>query len=138
METYLKELYEKAKEASKQSYSPYSEFAVGAALLCGSGKVYTGCNVENASYPATICAERVALYKAVSEGERDFKALAVCGFDKKTGSFVKECPPCGVCRQALCEFCPEDLPVVISQERVVTIGELIPCGFIYAKGEQKN
>lgn len=93
-----RELLNRAKEAAKFSYSPYSHFPVGAALECADGSVYTGCNVENASYGGAICAERVAIVKAVSEGKRDFVRLAICGEGEKY------CLPCGICRQFLSEF----------------------------------
>ena len=95
-------LVDLAREARKMSYSPYSHFAVGAALLCGSGKIYTGCNIENSAYSPTCCAERVAFFKAISEGERDFRAIAVVGCG--VGKPEKFCPPCGVCRQVMSEF----------------------------------
>ncbi len=96
------ELILQAEKAMKNAYAPYSGFTVGAALLAKSGKVYTGCNVENASFGVTNCAERTALFKAVSEGEREFISIAVVGGkDGKVGDF---CYPCGVCRQALSEF----------------------------------
>lgn len=95
-------LLDLALQARLQAYATYSEFRVGAALLAQSGRVYTGCNVENAAYPAAICAERVALGKAVSEGERQFVAMAVAGGKTQAEPFV---PPCGVCRQVLAEFC---------------------------------
>ena len=94
--------------AARRSYSPYSQFAVGAALLTDGGKVYTGCNVENASYGMTICAERVAVLKAVSEGHRKFKALAV------VGGRGKAVPPCGACLQVLAEFCSPDFPIYLA------------------------
>lgn len=94
-------LYKKAKEAKEKAYAPYSGYKVGAAILTESGQVYTGCNVECASSPCGICAERVALAKAVSEGIRKFSAIAVSG-DEERG-----CTPCGACRQALMEFSPE-------------------------------
>ena len=126
------ELMEKAQEARKASYSPYSGFAVGAALLCADGTVYTGANIENSSYPVGICAERVALFKAVSEGHRDdLVALALCG--GKGTDFVF-CPPCGMCRQALSEFCPEGFPLFIMNDggkgyTKTTLGELLPGAF---------
>ena len=94
-------LADAAKSAMEHAYAPYSGFRVGAALLGRSGKIYTGCNVENASYSVTNCAERTALFKAVSEGERDFDAIAI------VSSSGKKTPPCGVCRQALSEFAPK-------------------------------
>ena len=93
-----KELVREALEARKQSYCPYSGFAVGAALLCGDGTVFRGCNIENAAYPATNCAERTAMFKAVSEGNTDFREIAIVGGPK--GKEPKDfCAPCGVCRQ---------------------------------------
>lgn len=94
------ELVELALEARKNAYAPYSHFSVGAALLCADGTVYTGCNIENASYPCGICAERTAASKAVSEGKREFTALAVAGSSEEL------CTPCGLCRQFLFEFAP--------------------------------
>ena len=101
---YYGELIEKAREARKRAYAPYSEFTVGAALLCRDGSIYTGCNIENASYGATICAERTAFFKAVSEGEGEFEAIAIVGAPvDKPADF---CPPCGMCRQFMYEFAP--------------------------------
>lgn len=121
-----KELLRKALEAREKAYVPYSRFKVGAALLTKGGKVYTGCNVENASYGLTICAERVVLYKAISEGEKEFAALAVIG-DTPT-----PCSPCGACRQVLCEFAKE-MPVIMGNLQgdilVKTVDELLPGSF---------
>ncbi len=104
-----RELIEKALEARKQAYAPYSGFPVGAALLAADGRVFTGCNVENASYGLTMCAERVALFKAVSEGAREFVAIAIaCG--------ESPCSPCGACRQVLAEFSP-DIEVIMTDAR---------------------
>lgn len=94
------ELIKKAKEALQNAYAPYSKFQVGAALLSASGRVFLGCNIENASFSVTICAERAALSNAITQGERDFVAIAIASSDNKI------CPPCGVCRQALAEFAP--------------------------------
>jgi len=117
-------LIAKAIEARKQAYAPYSDFAVGAALLGKSGRVYTGCNVENASYGLSICAERVAVFKAVSEGERDFEAIAVVT--------EKGVTPCGACRQVLMEF-GDDIQVIMAdaagEYRVLTLRELLPEAF---------
>ncbi|MEN3010815.1 MAG: cytidine deaminase [Candidatus Bipolaricaulaceae bacterium] len=120
------ELVRRAVEARARAYAPYSGFAVGAALLAKDGRVFTGCNVENASYGLTVCAERVALFKAVSEGAREFVALAVaCG----TGP----CAPCGACRQALYEFAPDLLLILADGEgrvwRTARLAELLPHGF---------
>ena len=125
-------LVEMAIEARRSAYAPYSGYRVGAALLGKSGKVYLGCNIENASYTPTVCAERVAVFKAVSEGEKEFEAIAVCGGNKEEieGGF----PPCGVCRQVLREFCEPDSFVVYLIDRggtytTVTLAELLPYGF---------
>lgn len=104
-----------AASAAKFSYSPYSGFRVGAALLSVGGKVYTGCNVESASYSLTMCAERTALFKAVSEGERQFKALAVVALDGAGGRLTAL--PCGACRQALAEFCGDATEIFIVDEK---------------------
>lgn len=120
-----------AIEAMEKSYSPYSGYKVGAALLTADGKVYTGCNIENASYTPTICAERTAIFKAVSEGDRDFAMLAVCG--GKDGKITGAFPPCGVCRQVMAEFCPKDMPILIvtgeDSHHALTLGELLPYAF---------
>ena len=126
------ELRAMSLEAMQRAYSPYSNCKVGAALLAKSGKVYLGCNIENASYSPTICAERVAFVKAVSEGEREFDAIAVAGSatDKVDGYF----PPCGVCRQVMSEFCDLDAFKVIlvkneNEHKTVTLRELLPYSF---------
>ena len=133
------ELVALAVEAMGHAYVPYSGYQVGAALLTSDGRVYQGCNIENASYTPTVCAERTALFKAVSEGVRSFRMLAVCG--GKSGVLSGVFPPCGVCRQVLREFCSPDLPVLLVQgespdpaesslefERT-TLGELFPRSF---------
>ena len=121
-------LIKMAREARKMSYSPYSRFAVGAALLCGSGKVYTGCNIENGAFSPTCCAERVAIFKAVSEGEMELEAIAVAG--GKAGEHADaRCYPCGVCRQVLGEFCDSDMKVYFSDGSSTTVGELLPMAF---------
>ena len=120
-------LLEAAREARKRAYAPYSRFPVGAALLAGNGAVYAGCNIENASYGLCNCAERTALFKAVSEGVREFRALAVVADTEGPVS------PCGACRQVMFELCPEDMPVLLANlagERLeTTVGELLPHGF---------
>ena len=120
-----------AIEAMGKAYAPYSGYKVGAALLTADGRVYTGCNIENASYTPTVCAERTAIFKAVSEGERDFVMLAVCG--GKDGILSGAFPPCGVCRQVMAEFCPKDMPILIvtgeTSHTAVTLGELLPYAF---------
>lgn len=124
-------LIQLAKEAMGRSYSPYSGYKVGAALLCADGSVYQGCNIENASYTPTICAERTAIFKAVSEGKRDFAAIAICG--GKDGVITGLFPPCGVCRQVMSEFCSPDFPVYLAgpenawEQR--TLGDLLPGAF---------
>ena len=126
----MEKLMEKAKAAMKNAYAPYSGFQVGAALLCADGTVYTGCNIENAAYSVTVCAERVALFKAVSEGKRDFTALAVCG--GKGGKIESLCTPCGVCRQALSQFCSADMPVYMPKPggyAQTTLEALLPQAF---------
>lgn len=120
-----------ALRARKNAYAPYSGFRVGAALLAQDGTVYTGCNVECASFSVTNCAERTALFKAVSEGERHFTALAVVGGKDDTPQ--AEITPCGVCRQALYEFCGGDLIVLMAQDEAhftrCTLAELLPASF---------
>jgi len=134
----MTELYNAAITAAKGAYAPYSGFTVGAALLCDDGTVFTGCNIENASYSVTVCAERVALFSAVSTGYRKFKAIAVVGsYDE---DFTKPCPPCGVCRQALAEFCDPDMPVILSDGeggiRSYTLSEFLPMGFTFDSKEK--
>ena len=125
-----KQLMDIAVKAREMSYSPYSNFRVGAALLGVSGKVYTGCNVENASYTPTNCAERTALFKAVSEGERQFVAIAIVG---GKGEEINDfCAPCGVCRQVLAEFCDNNFRFILGNPnkiKVVTMEEILPYSF---------
>ncbi len=126
----MNELIIAAEKAVGNSYSPYSGFAVGAALLCSDGKVFTGCNIESASYSATVCAERTAFFKAVSEGEKDFSALAVIAV--QNGKTVPFCTPCGICRQVMSEFCRADFRIYITDGETVkeyTLAELLPLGF---------
>lgn len=123
-------LCELAKEAMTHSYSPYSGYKVGAALLCKDGTVYTGCNIENAAYTPTICAERTAIFKAVYDGQRAFAAIAVCG--GKDGVITGRFPPCGVCRQVMREFCNDDFKVyLVTPEgyQETTLGQLLPESF---------
>ena len=125
----LKKLINEAVSARDMSYSPYSGFKVGAALLAESGAVYAGCNIENAAYTPSICAERTAFAKAVSQGEREFLAIAVAGW-KNTRGFAY---PCGVCRQVMMEFCDPSTFIIIvtdgSDYRQYTLAELLPQGF---------
>ncbi|MBQ6469368.1 MAG: cytidine deaminase [Lachnospiraceae bacterium] len=127
-----RKLLDKAEEMMRFSYAPYSGFRVGAALLSADGTVYTGCNVENASYGASNCAERTAFFKAVSEGCRSFKAIAIAG--GKDGRAEEFCPPCGICRQVMREFCdPESFEIILGNDkgeiRVFRLGELLPESF---------
>lgn len=124
-------LMEKAIEAMGHSYSPYSGYKVGAALLCSDGTVYQGCNMENAAYSPSICAERTAIFKAVYDGHREFEAIAVCG--GKNGVITGAFPPCGVCRQVMREFCRDDFKIYLSDARgtiqTYTMTELLPQSF---------
>ena len=125
------ELIKTAKLAAEYAYVPYSGFTVGAALLTKDGKVYSGCNIENASYSPTNCAERTAFFKAVSEGERDFTAIAIVGGKDK--SFTDYCTPCGVCRQVMSEFCSKDFKIILGKNddeyKTFTLGDLLPESF---------
>ena len=123
-----KELMDRAKEASKKSYSPFSRFAVGASVLTKSGKIYSGCNVENSSFGMTICAERCAIFKAVSEGEREILAVAIYSPNSD------DCNPCGACRQVMYEFQPDDSELEIITENmgmlnIRKLSEYLPYGF---------
>lgn len=124
-------LVAEAYEAQKMAYVPYSDFCVGAALLAKNGRVYRGCNIENASFTPTNCAERTAFFKAVSEGIRSFDAIAIVG--NKRGEKGEICAPCGVCRQVMAEFCdPEDFEIILGageEISVYTLKELFPLGF---------
>ena len=120
-----------AQEAMTHAYAPYSRCKVGAALLCADGTVYGGCNIENAAYGPTNCAERTAIFKAVYDGHRDFTAIAVCG--DKDGDVTGPFPPCGVCRQVLREFCGDDFQVYLAGADGVietyTLSQLLPHSF---------
>lgn len=121
-----KELLSIADKAMENAYAPYSKFKVGAALLCTNGTVFTGCNIENATYGATNCAERTAIFKAVSEGQRDFEAIAI------VSSGGGETFPCGICRQVMAEFAPEIKIILRSEageDSVYTLMELLPKSF---------
>ena len=124
-------LAELAIEAMGHAYAPYSGYQVGAALLCADGTVYQGCNIENASYTPTVCAERNAFFKAVYDGYREFAALAVCG--GKDGTITGFFPPCGVCRQVMREFCRDDFPVYLvgaeGNIQTLTLADLLPHSF---------
>lgn len=122
----IQKMIEIAKEASEKAYSPYSKYKVGASLLTKSGKIFTGCNIENASFGATICAERVAIFKAISEGEKDFEMIAIYINDEK------HIPsPCGICRQVMMEFAP-NLKLILSngyEYEIYKLEELLPYPF---------
>ena len=123
-------LVELAKEAMMHAYVPYSGFKVGAALLCKDGTVYQGCNIENASYSPTNCAERTAFFKAVYDGKREFEAIAVCG--GKDGIITGSFPPCGVCRQVMREFCDDDFKIHMVNAtgfETRTLAEILPYSF---------
>ena len=126
-----RQLIDKAREARAASYSPYSGIAVGAALLCSSGRIYLGANIENASYSPTVCAERVAFFKAVNAGEREFVAIAVVGA-KADEEPSREFPPCGVCRQVMSEFCGPDFVVLLGTREkyeIIPLADLMPHTF---------
>lgn len=128
----IQELIEIAEKQLVYAYAPYSGFKVGAALLTGNGKIYTGCNIENSAYTPTNCAERTAFFKAVSEGETQFQAICVLGGeDGKPESYT---PPCGVCRQVMTEFCdPEQFQVILAinkkDYKIYKLSELMPLSF---------
>lgn len=128
----IEELITAAIQMTKRSYAPYSHFQVGAALLARDGNIYTGCNIENAAYTPTNCAERTAFFKAVSEGNREFRAIAIVG--GQNGKLTDYTAPCGVCRQVMMEFCdPKEFVIIMatSQEHymIKTLEELLPMGF---------
>jgi len=131
-------LIELAVEAMGRAYAPYSGYKVGAALLCPDGTVYQGCNIENAAYGPTVCAERTAFFKAVSDGRRDFTAIAVCG--GKDGVITGYFPPCGVCRQVMREFCGDDFVIYMvghgGAYEAHTLAEVLP--FSFSAGEHMN
>ena len=127
------ELIQEAKKARGRSYSPYSGFRVGAALLTRSGKIYHGCNIENAAYSPSNCAERTAFFKAVYDDEREFEKIAVVGA-LADGDLDVPCPPCGVCRQVMMEFCdPESFSIVLANGEddpmEIPLKDLLPLGF---------
>ena len=124
------ELINAAKKAMEKSYAPYSHFNVGAALYCGDGKVYLGANIENSSFSLCCCAERNAVFRAVNDGERDFKAIAIVG--GKNHKIEKYCPPCGACRQVLTEFCKENFDIILTNgQKIKTfkLKDIMPLGF---------
>lgn len=122
-----------ATEACANSYSPYSAFCVGAALLCRDGQIFTGCNIENQSFGATNCAERSAFFAAISNGVSDFSAIAIVGYKKDNANNFDFCMPCGICRQVMSEFCNKDFLILLSDHKgnikEYTLGELLPSSF---------
>ncbi len=130
-----KDLFILAKNAMKNSYAPYSNYNVGAALLTKDGKVFKGCNVENSSYGVTNCAERTALFTAIANGENEFEAICIVG--GKNGVIADYAMPCGVCRQALAEFCGDDFKIYVGTSKYnikeFTLGELLPYSFDKSK-----
>ena len=128
----VEKLIDTAIKQLKFSYTPYSNFKVGAALLAKNGEIFTGCNIENASYTPTNCAERTAFFKAVSEGVRDFQAICIVG--GKDGKLTGYTAPCGVCRQVMMEFCnPKTFQIILAVDKeryeIYTLEELMPLGF---------
>ena len=128
----VEKLIDTAIEQLKFSYTPYSNFKVGAALLAKNGEIFTGCNIENASYTPTNCAERTAFFKAVSEGVREFRAICIVG--GKDGKLTEYTAPCGVCRQVMMEFCdPKTFQIILATDLedydIYTLNELLPLGF---------
>lgn len=130
-EEKIRELLELALKQREFSYAPYSGFRVGAALLAENGQIYTGCNIENAAYGPSNCAERTAIFKAVSKGVKNFQAICIAGGGNE--GVTKACPPCGVCRQVMLEFCKEDFLIILAAGKeayeLYTLGELAPLGF---------
>ena len=123
----IEQLIKEAKAARDMAYTPYSKFNVGAALLTNDGKIYRGCNIENAAYSMANCAERTAIFKAISEGDKNFVAIAVVADTKRP------VPPCGACRQVIAELCPKDMKVILTNlqgdREELTVNELLPGAF---------
>ena len=130
-ETVISDLCQKAIDMRSESYAPYSDFLVGSAVLLSDGTVYTGCNIENSAFGPSICAERTAIFKAVSEGHKDFAAIAIAG-GKRDGE-LQYCAPCGVCRQVMREFCGDSFKIYLAKStddyKEFTLGELLPESF---------
>lgn len=134
MKVSYEQLIENAIEARKMAYTPYSKYKVGAALLSSDNKIIKGCNIENAAYGPTNCAERTAFFKAVSEGVKEFSAIAIVGgLENETDLFSGYAFPCGVCRQVMREFCDSKFEIVVARStddyKVYTLGELLPESF---------
>ncbi len=136
----ITELISMALKARKNSYSPYSKFMVGAALLGVDGKIFTGCNIENGAYSPSCCAERTAFFKAVSQGYKKFKAIAIVGGYKD--SPLVFCPPCGVCRQVMKEFCDDNFQIILAKDETTfkgyTLAQLLPQAFKIGDAENEN
>ena len=130
-ETVISDLCRKAIDMRSESYAPYSDFLVGSAVLLSDGTVYTGCNIKNSAFGPSICAERTAIFKAVSEGHKDFAAIAIAG-GKRDGE-LQYCAPCGVCRQVMREFCGDSFKIYLAKSagdyKEFTLGELLPESF---------
>ena len=127
--TNYSDMIKQAIKARELSYSPYSKFKVGAALLCSDGTVYTGCNIENASYSEAVCAERTSFFKAISDGKKDFVAIAIVGGIDEINGYTY---PCGACRQVMSEFCKTDFTIVLfdgKNEKLCTLGDIFPYSF---------
>ena len=127
-------LIQSAIKAKKFSYAPYSNFNVGAALLTKDNKIFTGCNIESASFSATVCAERTAFFNAISQDEKNFKAIAIVG-SKNTSPIKNFCPPCGICRQVMTEFCNDDFLIILfdgKSYKQLKLSELMPFTFGYS------
>ncbi len=126
------ELIQSCIKARDFAYAPYSRFTVGAAILTKDGEIYTGCNIESSTFTPTCCAERTAIYKAVSEGNKDFVAIAICGGPEGENP-DEDCPPCGVCRQVMAEFCDENFKIILCKDtvnyKIYTLGEMFPFRF---------
>ncbi len=128
----IENLIEKALDMRNYSYTPYSHYNVGAALLAANGTIYTGCNIENASFTPTNCAERTAFFKAVSEGVKEFTAIAICG-GADGATVLDDCSPCGVCRQVMSEFCRDEFIIICAKSttdyKTYTLPEILPDRF---------
>ena len=126
------ELIKIAFAARNYAYAPYSHFKVGAALLTKSGRVYTGCNIENASFPAGVCAEKVAISKAISEGDKELLKIAIVGGNENEEEPKDFCSPCGICRQTMAEFCDKDFEIILfddGEPRIFSLDQMLPHSF---------
>lgn len=126
----IKKLIKEANEVRKNCYTPYIDYRVGAALLTKGDKIYLGCNIQDAVLTTNVCAERVAFYKAISDGEKDFKAIAIVG--GASGEISEFCTPCGICRQVMCEFCDDEFEIILTNgkvEKIYKLKDLLPLSF---------